>query len=491
MRLSSKDLHQLVHSFSAKEKMLFKRFNKHAGKNAAFIVLFDVLAGMEHYSENQLKHILAKKGTTGYLKSLKTYLYEQIMEFLRANPGVNNKRWHLRRLNIDGDILLERGLHRNAFELYNEQYKLAESAVNPHHQLTAIDNLISYSARKVDMPALQKYDELLVDRLSKFHSMMVAQIEFRKINAFHASHFPVRDAKVFVELDKLAQSPVMLKQDNMLTPQANYYYFNFHIFNVLLRNDFESAYSYSLKRYKYEQQQNTRDEGTFFYRLTTLELLIKTAVRTNRVNEALDYYKALLALSGDSKDLRVLLVKHACFAYLNAFIDWDGANENEREATMRFFELHKASFATIKNGMMSLAYAFFRHKEYRHVITLVNHVMEEKFSFQQSVLQTEARLLAIVTHYEMKNYRLISYMVNNTRRYLKQESKLYPFENALLNGIKQLPDKINAGDMRKTLVRINANLKEILENPLEQGATTGFDFVSWIDQKLKAHDKAS
>ncbi|MDB5283697.1 MAG: hypothetical protein JWO06_2772, partial [Bacteroidota bacterium] len=421
MRLSSKDLYRLVQTFSAKEKMLFKRFNKQAGKQAAFMILFDVLSAMKAYDEKQLQLKLKAKGVSGYLKSLKTYLYDQLIGYLRNYPGIKTKRWKMRELNIEADILFERGLRRNALELYNEQQDLATTMMNPQFELSALDNFILYASRTVDTLMLKQYETVLTEKIAAFHNLMLVQSEFRKVGAFYTEHFPVRNRQDITALNKIASSKIMLRQKNMLSPLANIFYFNFQTYIALLKNDFETAYTFALGRYKYQNTLSYQGEGIHLHRISGLELLIKAAVKSNRLEEAIGHYRRLAEICEPHRDFRTQLIKYSCFCYLNAFADWKESTTEERTKAFDFFEQYKESSPVISSGMMSLAYAFFRNKNYGPVITLVNHVITEKFSFQQSVLQTEARLLAIVTHYELKNYRLISYMVTNTRRFLKQE----------------------------------------------------------------------
>lgn len=90
----------------------------------------------------------------------------------------------------------------------------------------------------------------------------------------------------------------------------------------------------------------------------------------------------------------------------------------------------------------------------------------------------------------MKNYLLIEYLINNTKRYLRHEKKLYPFEYAIMNGIRHLPEKINERDVELALLKWKNNLQEITKNPFERNAMGGFDFVGWIDKNLNPKAKA-
>jgi hypothetical protein len=489
MRLSSRHLHQLVRSFSASEKMLFKRFNRQSGAEAAYLILFDVLAGMKEYDEAMLQKKLRQKRAKGYLKSLKTYLYDQVMLFLRNSDKGSNKRWKMRELNMDADLLFARGLKRNALELYDEQLALARNASNPSYEIAAIDNFIAYAARSINVPMLQEYEKVLAERLKAFHNLVEVQIEFRKISNFYNDNYPIRDAKALAALNKIARSALMRREDNMLSAQALIFYCNFHLFICLLKSDYEDAFKLARKRYELQQNLDPNLEGLLIRKVSTLEIMIKTAQKSGRVKEALDFYNELDEFACKSGDLRLQIVKYACFSFIHSFTDWKKGNPANRKAARDFFMANKAASSAVATGMLNLAYTYFRLKDYDHVLTLVNGIMDEKYSYQQAILQTEARLLAIITHYELRNYLLISYLVTNTRRYLKQQEKLYPLENALLNGIKHLPEKINETDMRKALLKLRTSLLKITENPLERNAMSGFDFIDWIDRKLGVAQK--
>lgn len=76
-------------------------------------------------------------------------------------------------------------------------------------------------------------------------------------------------------------------------------------------------------------------------------------------------------------------------------------------------------------------------------------------------------------------------MVTDTKRFLRQEKKLFPLENAVMNGIRHLPDKINEREMLNALKKLKENLVAIRKNPFERNAMSSFDFVGWIEEKLK------
>lgn len=490
MRLSSPDLHALVQSFTANEKMLFKRFNASAKESAAYLLLFDVLAAMKIYDEEKLKAQLAKRNPSPDLKSLKGYLYEQLMLFLRVNVDTKNKLWQMRQLNTDADILMSKGLRRNALELHKEHLAASKTMSNPLREIIALDNIVGYAHRTADPLLLQEYELLLEKKVRSFLNEIEAEKEFRKVAVFYGENYPIRDQQTLRRLKQLGKTKFMQSERNVHTPLAHLFYYNFYVYFHYMLGDFEKAFHFAAKRYKYIKSHHTEFQNAPMYQMSTLEIMIGALIKAGRFEEALRYYNELKAMEITQTDIRGRLLVHACFVMLNANFEWTEATRQEREKSLQFLFENKNYSPVISDSLMRLAYACFRHKEYNTTLTLLNEIISEKYAFRQSVLQTEARVLGILTHYQMKNYLLIEYLINNTKRYLRHEKKLYPFEYAIMNGIRHLPEKINERDVELALLKWKNNLQEITKNPFERNAMGGFDFVGWIDKNLNPKAKA-
>jgi hypothetical protein len=483
MRLSSRDLHALVHSFSANEKMLFKRFNASAKKDAAYLVLFDVLVSRKEYNEEKLQKILKKKNIRVHLQSLKGYLYDQLMLFLRNNT-TETQAAKMRRMTAEAEILLARGLKKNSFELFKEQIELSRPLVNPLREISAIDNVLGFAQKIADPNLLNEYEEIMVERLRIFLNLLEVQKGFRVLATFFTNNNPIRNQQVLSELNKIGKMKIMQRESDMLSPLAHIFFYNFHVFIHYMRGDFDQAYSLAKTRYAYILQHSDELKSVDSYLMNTMELLVSCAIKLHRYQNAVEHFTQLKAICEKSNTMRAQLQVHICFAQINAAYQWPEATVEKRERCMDFLRKNIEFSPAIGIGMMDLAYACFREKEYNNALTLLDLVISDKYAFHQSVLQTEARMLGILTHYELKNYLLIEYLVTNTKRYLRHEHKLYPLENAVMNGIRHLPEKINEEDMRKALLKLKNNLQEIRKNKFERNAMSTFDFAGWIEAKL-------
>ncbi len=485
MRFNEADLHTLVRGLTATEKMLFKRFNTNARSSTAYLVLFDLLAGMKHYNKQKLRAGLERMKVHVHLPSLKSYLYEQLMLFLRVNKGTPTTAWKMRQMNTDADLLFERGFHKNALQLYEEQLAEAEKNSNPQYELTALDNIIKYAQRISNPFLLEQYEGRLQQTLRAFLNRMEIQTQFRILVRFYSEKFPIRERSSLTELKRIGKQMPFKNENQVYSPAARIFYFNFFYYYNFMLGNFERSYDFAHQRLRCIQANEKELQPIFSYKLSTFELLINSSLHTQRRPEALKHFKDLEELCQGKTDTRSRLLLHFAFSAINAVYDWPEATPERRQVTYDYFISQKGTTPVISLGLMDLAYSCFRKGEYKETLSVLDEILSDKESFQQTVVQTQARLLGILTHYELKNYLLIEYLITNTKRYLRQHGKLFPFEQAVLNGIKHLPEKINEAEMRRYLHTLKTNMEELAKNPFERNLTRGFNFASWIGQKLK------
>ncbi len=485
MRFSEADLHALIRGLSATEKMLFKRFNANARDSQAYLQLFDLMAGMKQYNKQKLREGLVRMKVEVHLPSLKSYLYNQLMLFLKFNKGTPTVAWKMRQMNTEADLLFERGFHKNALQLYEEQLAEAQKNSNPQYELSALDNIIKYAQRISNPFLLERYEGRLQEALRTFLNRMEIQTQFRTLVRFYSEKFPVRDRISLAELKKIGRQMPFKSESQVYSPAARIFYYNFYYYYNFMLANFELCYDFAHQRLRCIQAHEKELQPIFSYKLSTFELLINSSLHTQRRPEALKHFKDLEELCREKSDARSRLLLNFAFSAINAVHDWNEATPDRRRATYDFFKGQKGATPVISLGLMDLAYSCFRNGEYKETLSALDEVLSDKESFQQTVVQTQARLLAILAHYELKNYLLIEYLITNTKRYLRQHGKLFPFERAVLNGIKHLPEKINEADMRQYLHTLKTNMEELAKNPFERNLTRGFNFAGWIEQKLK------
>ena len=84
------------------------------------------------------------------------------------------------------------------------------------------------------------------------------------------------------------------------------------------------------------------------------------------------------------------------------------------------------------------AYIYFMANDFDNALKWVNEIINRKFDAERKDLESYARLLNLMIHFELGNVMMLKYSVDNTRRWLrKQENILNSYKRPYL--IKQTP----------------------------------------------------
>ena len=99
-------------------------------------------------------------------------------------------------------------------------------------------------------------------------------------------------------------------------------------------------------------------------------------------------------------------------------------------------------------------------------------------------LQTYARFLFLMIHFELGNITLLKYAVENTRRFLKKRrNKLFAFESVLLKFFSQL-SLAPPYQYEDKFEKLSATLFHDHSDQQRSNILDYLDFQSWINAKL-------
>lgn len=115
-RTASDALYQLIHSLSRTEKGYVKKYcSRHIlGDGNDYLHLFDVLEAQPAYDDKGLREALASTSLLKRLPSVKNYLYQQILEAMRAYHAAKSPEREITELLLDADFLWEKALYEQA-----------------------------------------------------------------------------------------------------------------------------------------------------------------------------------------------------------------------------------------------------------------------------------------------------------------------------------------------------------------------------------------
>ena len=105
-------------------------------------------------------------------------------------------------------------------------------------------------------------------------------------------------------------------------------------------------------------------------------------------------------------------------------------------------------------------------------------------SIEREDLQSLARMLNLIIHYEMENTVLLESLIKNTYRYLKRKNQVYEFEKTLLQFFQQIVKEVDKKSLAAAKEGLKIAIEELSQQPSEKILLEYFDFTSWIESKI-------
>ena len=133
-------------------------------------------------------------------------------------------------------------------------------------------------------------------------------------------------------------------------------------------------------------------------------------------------------------------------------------------------------------------YIYFGTGNYDEALEYLNQWLNLPNSIERKDLQSLARLLNLIIHYEMGNNWLVESLLRSTQRFLSKENKLLELEKQLVGFIRQI-NGVNSNKERKAaFMEMKVRLEPLKSIPSEKAMLQLFDFEAWLD--CKVHNKS-
>ncbi|WP_020527126.1 hypothetical protein [Flexithrix dorotheae] len=150
-----------------------------------------------------------------------------------------------------------------------------------------------------------------------------------------------------------------------------------------------------------------------------------------------------------------------------------------------FIEKHKQSVPLAYRLLLyyQFSYLYFMEKEFSKSLSCLNIILNENFGAERSDILSYARFLNLAIHFELGNIMVLKYAVIATKRFLKKNRKLLPFENTLLKFFSKVSVSPKS-HFPELLQKLKKDLfakagKSEIERVLDY-----FDFHYWIEVRL-------
>lgn len=485
----SDKLFQLVKSLSSAEKRYFRVFtNSLSSSSSKYMTLFEAIEAQEHFDDEALRKAVYGDEPIASRKfsELKSYLYQLLVKCLVSYDEQSSIDYKLKSLLLGVRSLFRRSFFEDCKELLAKARKLAEA----YEHFPSLIEIAEWEKRiayaQTDIAGLDRILNRLIQEEQSWAEQLADLIAYR--NLFFQFLLSVRkdisrSPAQIEQLRTLMQHPLMASPQQATSWQAQ-----------VMRLRIESIYYYSLTDWKafYEAskrlvellESNPRmlgeDVSEYISALNnhiiscgrlrrfeevkqTLEKLrsVKPLTRDDEAKIHRQYYQNKFRLCINSGDFEEGL--HALEAHLREVQKFDP------------FQFHKGNF------YLQYFCIYFGAGRYEKALDALNDWLKLEGTVERRDLQSLARILNLIIHYELGNDLLLNSLLDSTRRYLRREQRLSEFEAGIMAFIRLLQRPIHKEEKLRALEALQQSFEKL--SPAERGVFELFDVMAWIESK--------
>lgn len=497
--IASNELHKLIKSLSQSEKRFFKIYaSRHViGEKNDYVQLFDAIANQKTYNEILIKEKFRNESFMLRFAAVKNYLHQLILKSMRSFHSASTIDIELKEMLIDIDFLYQKGLYKQCQKLHSKAEKLAIET----DKKTRLLEILEWKA-KILQVTKQDSDQ------TNFHKNVFIE-ENRILDTIKLSlelKSEVLDIFAMIRKQGFARSMqdlelmkhVIGKYGKLDYETLNFndkYYLNY------INTVFHTSSGDNTKSFVYTKRNidllesipaKLRDEEFEKY-IVSLNNLVVNLINLQKTKEINPYLEKIRSLATHNIRENILLWITSYKLVLGVTIksgDYEQAERIVEEVNSGIdFYIDKIPASDIVLFKFNIAIVYFVCGKHAKAIKMLNEIINDNDLSLRDDIQSFARIIRLIIFWEKGEQELLPYATLSTYRFLYKRKKLYKFESIVLQFIKEKVPHINtSGKQKVAFIELKEKLEKQLQDPLEKKALDYFDFITWIESKIRKKD---
>lgn len=484
----------LIKSLKKSEKRYFKLAINHLEDKKIFR-LFSLIDKQKKFDDLE---ILKKDDSIkeSQLSNLKAHLYHKILNTLRdynANTLPNIK---IRDMIDHAEILFNKGLYTQCVEIIKKVKKMALKTENLELQLEILKwekQVLSHSAGRENLvrtnAIITEVQEVnnRINNLNSFSNLQVKlQSLFRKVGFVRNENDYHKIRNVFS-----AGLPYFIEEKLSIGEKIGLYnlYIGYHFF----LQDFDKGLVYAQKLVDLFETQKILKTTMLSVYITSLNHLLIAQHKLLMYREFNHTTRSLRSLNNLppallNENIRMKLLKYTFVHEFNRLFQMGDFESGVRliekikprlESFIIQIDIHSRLILFYKTACL-----YFGNDDYQTSTVWLNKIITSKDSDLREDIHGFARILNLISHYELGNIELIEYYVRSTYRFLLKNEDLHQFQKYILNFLARLKTNITQKELIKRFETLRNNLIPLAQDPYERRAFIYFDIISWLEAKI-------
>jgi hypothetical protein len=490
----SDKLYRLIHGLTPVEKRYFHLFvGGKAERTSKYVLLFDAISDMSVFDDEALRRKIYQEEPAESRKysELKAYLYDLVLKSLQAFDEQHAVEFRLNHQLQSVAVLFKRGHYDACQDLLRKAAKTARQYECFTHLLEIVrwEKHLAYTRMDVDFlhkqfDQLQYTEKRALEQLrnvAAYRKLFFQTYTTIKRDALHRGEERMERLRDIVQHDLLRD----LEHAQSHTARVLYYRtLNLYHYAASER---EAFYETGLKLIELvESQPHFLKENLADYIAALSNFILSCGLleRYDEVRATLGKLRKLKPLTEDDR-----LKIHRQY-YTNKFVlcIFTGAFEEARREMARC----QAEAGRLDPHDYETASFYFQYccicigcGDYGSALGYLNEWLNQPRTVAREDLQSLARMLALIIHFEMGNTILLESLMRSATRFLQKKNRLYDLERRFFQLMSELMRAPAEAERQHAFAKMRSDLADLSAWPGTRTLLQTFDLDAWLDAKIK------
>jgi len=488
-------LFQLIKSLEKSEKRHFKLYIKRssAKEDLKIIQLFDAVDKLDDYDEKVLLKKLA--GTEKrQLYNLKTHLYKEILASLRLLKSSDSIDLQLNEQFDYAHILYKKGLFQQSLRILDK----AKETAKVHQKFNFLTLVISLEKRietlHITRSMINRAEQLSAEAIEVgMHIDMVARLSnlALKLYGWFIKYGHARNEKDEAQVIQFMKDNLPSNAWEQTGFYERLYLYQSYTWYAFIRQNFLIYYRYSQKwadLFKEQPLMIRVETGHYIkglHNLLNAHFDLRNFKKFGSTLEEFELYAQTPRVT-ENDNFRIQSFIYIASAKINQHsmrgtfkegLHLVPGIEKQLEEDELFIDRHRILVLNYK-----IATLYFGSGDYETSIDYLQKIINDTTDLRDD-LQSYARLVHLMAHYEMGNIDIIESLARSVYRYMAKKENLTMVEEEMLKFLRQSFD-VSARKIKPELEKLLEKIKYLEKNRFETRAFAYLDIISWLESKV-------
>ncbi len=491
-------LFELIRSLSKTEKTYFKKFSSRHSRNgsASSVELFNEIEKSSlTYSEEEVKDTLSDMLPSDQFPVIKNYLYHNILKSLTLYHLENNDSIKLSSIINSADILYRRGLLKQAFKqlikartLANESrddIKLLEILNLERKTLRAMSSLNSSASQ---LFSSYSEEEMVLNRIGNTSGYRKL---FDELVIFLTGKGISHQKEINNYLNKLISGKLLRDYAQAKTEYSRVLYCLIHSLSEFFLGNLKGSLNQSKNLLNICRE---TPKGKYLYGyeyILALQQIVSCLRAMNREAEVKKYISELIKdvddiLRNYPDRVKQFLHSRTLISEVNFYM---GQRQYEKckglldELLILIPRNPYRDEQVVVNYVAAVNNYFLGKKE--KALAHVNVIFNSKSFELRTDLQSAARIMNLILHYELGNTSNLKHFIRSVYNYLKKTNRLSEAETTALEFIRNISKTEDKDEIHRLFMKVKEDIR-IIKSQKDFSEIVNLDFfLIWVDQRLR------